>query len=59
MLLCSANSRSRNCLQLDADGGGTIDEEEFVDGLLERPAVLERFNQVNPVIECRVVPCGG
>jgi len=40
-------------LELDADGGGTIDEEEFVDGLLQYPKILERFNQVNPVKRLR------
>jgi len=36
-------------IALDADGGGSLDEEEFVDGLLASESLWSKFNSVNPI----------
>ncbi len=40
-------------LELDADGGGSIDESEFVDGLLESDALWRTFDAINPIRKFR------
>ena len=40
-------------LRLDADGGGSIDQQEFVDGLMHDKQCWDLFQVVNPIRKLR------